>query len=65
MCHGNVIGQFPIHQRIGDKIIHVRYHERIAQLGNPEWRSDADPESPILFRADHDVEGMVMPIVWG
>lgn len=69
MCHGEREGEFPVYQLIGDRIIHRRYHERIARLPNVRWWTAPHvADAAVYFVFDNGPgemgEGIVMPIAF-
>lgn len=73
LCHGNTRSrrQYPYCVPMGDKLVHVRYYEKLAAVpgvrwnrGIESWKSDftTPTPGPFLFRSDIGIQGLAMPI---
>lgn len=69
VCHGAYEGKFPWLQVMGDKLINVAHFRKLQAIPGIAWngslpnsRAFARERTPILFKSDIGVDGMVMPV---
>lgn len=64
VCHGVPYGNYRSLQLYGDKMISVRFDDRLRNIPGVMWCSGGPDEcDPILYRSDIGIEGMVMPVI--